>query len=158
MMIDPTIGAIVASGFAAVLLGMLWYHPKVFGGTWARLSSLTPEMQEKGKRRMPIMGFLAFLAAMLVAYVMTYVSAAWGFYNWIGGLQLGLWIWLGFVAPTMLGMVLFEQKPFRLYLINVFYWLVALLVMAQFIVFAYSLQYSASVNTGASANSGAYAE
>ena len=157
-MIDPTIGAIVASGFAAVLLGMIWYHPKIFGGAWAHLSGMTPEMQATGKRRMPIMGFLAFLAAMLVAYVMTYVSAAWGFYNWTGGLQLGLWIWLGFVAPTMLGMVLFEQKPFRLYLINVFYWLVTLLVMAQFVVFAYSLQYSASANTGTSADSGAYAE
>jgi len=158
MLIDPMIGAIVASGFVAVLLGMIWYHPKIFGGAWMRLSGITPEMREKGKRRMPVMVFFGFLAAMLVAYVMTYVSAAWGFYNWVGGLQLGLWCWMGFIAPTMLGSVLWEMKPFRLYLINAFYWLVTLLVMAQFIVFAYSLEYASSLNPAVSADSSAYVE
>jgi len=151
-MVDPVVGAVVASGLAAVVLGMIWYHPKVFGGAWARMSGLTPEMQEKRKGWRPLVGLIAFLAAMLVAYVMTYVSAAWGFYTWMGGLQLGFWCWIGFVAPTMLGMVLFEQKPFRLYLINALYWLLALLVMAQFIVFAYGLEVSMVVqqpNNGA---------
>jgi hypothetical protein len=139
-MLDPTLGAIIASGFAAVLIGMFWYHPKLFGGVWARLSGITPEMQERAKRRMPLTVFFGLLAAMLVAYVMTYVSAAWGFYNWQGALQLGIWLWLGFVAPTMLWTVLWDQKPFRLYLINVFYWLVTFIVIAQMIVFAYGLQ------------------
>jgi hypothetical protein len=156
-MIDPMLGAILASGLLAVLLAMIWYHPRVFGTAWAQMSGITPEMQERGKRRMPIMGFFAFLAALLVAYVMTYVSAAWGFYDWKGGLQLGFWIWIGFVAPTSLGSVLWEQKPFRLYLINALYWLVALLLMAQCIVFAYSLQY-VYANSGASADTGGYAQ
>ena len=154
LMIDPTLGAVVASGLAAVLIGWIWYHPKVFGSAWARLSGLTPEMLEAGKKRMPIMAFFGFLAAMLVAYVMSYVSAAWGFYEWRGALQLGFWCWAGFVAPTMLGMVLWEQKSFKLYLINVLYWLVALLVMAQMIVFAYGLEYSPYFGTGA--DTGAY--
>lgn len=156
-MLDPTLGAVIASGFAAVLIGMIWYHPKVFGSVWARLSGMTPEMQERGKKRMPIMGFFGFLAACLVAYVMTYVSAAWGFYDSVGGVQLGIWIWLGFVAPTMLGQVLWEQKPFRLYLINALYWLLTLLVMAQFIVLAYGLQHSYP-NLDVSAETGAYVQ
>jgi hypothetical protein len=158
MPIDPTTGAIVASGIAAVLLGMIWYHPKVFGGAWARMSGITPEMQERSKKKMPLMAFFGFLAAMLVAYVMTYVSAAWGFYNWIGGLQLGFWCWLGFVAPPMLGMVLWEMKPFRLYLINALYWLVTLIVMAQFIVFAYGLESMMSLQQNTSVDGGAYVE
>src|SRR5437763_1389492 len=80
-MLDPTLGAIIASGFAAVLVGMIWYHPRIFGGAWMRLAGLTPEMQEQRKKRMPVTGLLGFLAAMLVAYVMSYVSAAWGFYS-----------------------------------------------------------------------------
>ena len=147
-MIDPMIGAIVGSGVVAVILGMVWYHPKVFGSAWMRWANLTPEMMERGKKKMPIMAFFGFLAAMLVAYVMSYVSAAWGFYDWQGALQLGFWCWLGFVAPTMLGMVLWEQKPFRLYLIVVGYWLIVMLAMAQMIVFAYGLQYSAYLNGG----------
>ncbi len=154
-MLDPTFGAILASGFAAVLIGMLWYHPKVFGGLWARLCGMSPETMESGRKKMPLMAFVAFLAAMLVAYVMSYVSAAWGFYEWQGAIQLGFWIWLGFVAPPMLGMVLWEGKPIRAYLIVAFYWLVTLLVMAQFIVFAYGLQYSAYLYSE-NADSGAY--
>jgi hypothetical protein len=147
-MMDPMMVAILASGVVAVLIGMIWYHPKVFGSAWMRWSNITPEMAERGKRKMPLMAFFGFLAATLVAYVMSYVSAAWGFYSWDGALQLGFWCWLGFVAPTMLGSVLWEQKPFRLYLINAFYWLVVMLVMAQMIVFAYGLQYAAYVNSG----------
>ena len=110
-------------------------------------------MAERGKKRMPLLALVGLLAAALVAYVMSYVSAAWGFYDWQGALQLGFWCWAGFVAPTMLGMVLWEQKPFKLYLINVLYWLVAMLVIAQIIVFVdgfiyASGYYDAGLDTG----------
>jgi hypothetical protein len=141
-MLEPTTGAVIASGIAAALIGYIWYHPKVFGAAWARMSGLTPEMQAAARNRMPLMAFVGLLAATFVAYVMSYVSAAWGFYDWQGALQLGFWCWAGFVAPIMLGSVLWEQKPFSLYLINALYWLLAFLVMAQFIVFAYSLEYT----------------
>lgn len=140
-MIDPFFIAIVASGILAVLVGYVWYHPKVFGSAWMRMSNITPEMVEKGKRRMPLMAFVGLLASMLTAYVMSYIALAWGFYEWTGALQLGFWCWVGFVVPPMLGSVLWEQKPLRLYLINVLYWLVAFLAMAQIIVFTSSLAY-----------------
>ncbi len=148
-MIDPMTGAIVASGVAALLIGMIWYHPMVFGGVWARILGMTPEMMAKGKRRMPITALIGLLAAMFIAYVMSYVSAAWGFYDWYGGFQLGFWCWAGFVAPVLLGSVLWELKPFRFFLINASYWLVTFLVMAQLIVFAYSLEYSIYLAGGA---------
>lgn len=148
VMIEPTTGAVFASGIVAALIGYIWYHPKVFGGAWARMSGLTPEMQEKARKRMPVMALIGFLAATLVAYVMSYVSAAWGFYDWQGALQLGFWCWAGFIAPVMLGTVLWEQKSFKLYLINALYWLLVLIVMAQFIVFAYGLEYSMYVDSG----------
>jgi hypothetical protein len=114
--------------------------------------NLTPEQAERGKKRMPLMAFFGLLSAMLVAYVMTYVDAAWGFYDWSGAIELGFWCWAGFTAPTMLGMVLWEQKPFKLYLINALYWLVAMLVMAQIIVFSSALAagvYAPTDGTGA---------
>jgi hypothetical protein len=141
-MIDPMLIAVFISGVAAVLIGYVWYHPRVFGSAWMRMSNITPEMAERGKKRMPLMGFIGLLAAMLAAYVMSYVGAAWGFYEWTGALQLGFWCWAGFTAPPMLGMVLWEQKPVRLYLINALYWLVTFVVMAQIVVFTYSLQYA----------------
>jgi len=99
-----------------------------------RFSSITPEMVERGKKRMPLTMVLALLASMLAAYVMSYFGIAWGVYDWIGAIELGFWCWIGFAAPALLGSVLWEQKPFRLYLINSLYWLVPLVVMAIILV------------------------
>lgn len=125
---------VLAAGIAAVLIGWIWYHPKVFGGAWMARAGITPEMAERGKKRMPLMALIALLASMLVAYVMNYFGIAWGVYDWIGAIELGFWTWVGFVAPTMLGMVLWEQKPVRYYAIVAGYWLVAFVVMAIILV------------------------
>lgn len=133
-MIEVAFWPILAAGVAAVLIGWIWYHPKVFGTRWMQMSGITPEMAERGKKRMPLMALAGLGASMLIAYVMNYFGIAWGIYDFVGAIQLGFWSWIGFVAPTMLGMVLWEQKPFRLYLINVLYWLLALIVMALILV------------------------
>ena len=127
---------VVVSAILTMLLGMLWYSPHVFGTAWMRMTGISPEAAERGKKRMPLMAFVGLCAAMMIAWVMTYVNTAWGFYDWIGALELGFWTWAGFVAPTMLGTVLWEQKPLKLYFINACFWLVAFLCMAQILVFA----------------------
>lgn len=127
--------SILSAGIVSLVLGFVWYHPSVFGGAWTRMTNLSPEAVERGKKRMPIMAFFGLLAAMLIAYVMNYFGMAWGVFDVIGAIELGFWCWLGFVAPTMLGVVLWEQKSFKLYLINASYWLVALIAMAIVLVF-----------------------
>lgn len=134
-MIVVTFWPIVAAGVASVLIGWVWYHPRVFGTTWMRLSNVTPEMAERGKKMMPLYMLIALCASMLIAYVMNYIGIAFQIYDWIGAIfELALWSWLGFVVPIMLGMVLWEQRPLKLYLINVFYWLVSFVVMALILV------------------------
>ncbi len=126
---------ILAAGVVSTLMGWAWYHPKVFGTAWMRMSGMTPEMAERGKKRMPLSVVVAFLASMVVAYVMSYFAIAWGVYDWIGAIELGLWTWIGFVAPPMLGVVLWEHKPIRLYFINALYWLVAFIIIALVLLF-----------------------
>ncbi len=129
-----TLWPILAAGIASVLIGWIWYHPNVFGSTWMRLSNITPEMAERGKKRMLATTFVGLLASMLAAYVLSYFVIAWGAYDLLGAAEVGFCCWAGFVAPAMLGMVLWEQKPVRLYLINSLYWLVALVIMALILV------------------------
>ena len=126
---------IFVAGLVAVLIGWIWYHPSVFGSAWMRMSGITPEMAESGKKRMPLMAFFGLLAAMIVAYVMSYFALAWGVYDWIGALELGFWCWIGFTAPPMLGMVLSEHKPVRYYLIVSLSWLVSFIAMALVLLF-----------------------
>jgi len=129
-MYQVTFLPILGAGLSAVILGIIWYHPRVFGTYWMAHSGITPEKADIAKRRMPLYAFIGFLSAMLVAYVMNYFGIAWSVYNWVGSLQLAFWCWIGFIAPTMLGMVLWEHKPFKVYLIVAGYWLVALVAMA----------------------------
>jgi len=138
---------ILLAGIASSLIGWLWYSPSFFGGVWMRLSNLSPEQIERGKRRMWVMAVLGILASMLVAYVMDYFGIAWQVYDWSGALQLGFWCWIGFCAPTMLGQVLWEQKPIRLYLINALYWLVSFLVMALILLYTSTLFVQSSYTT-----------
>jgi hypothetical protein len=126
---------ILAAGVASALIGWVWYHPKVFGTAWMRMSNITPEMAERGKKRMPLNALIAFLASMLVAWAMNAIAIAFGIYDYVGAIvDLALWAWLGFVVPPMLGMILWEQKPVKLYLINVSYWLVVFVVTALILV------------------------
>ena len=129
-MVQVAFFPILIAGIVSVLIGWGWYHPMVFGSAWMRMSNVTPEMAERGKKRMPLMALVGLFASMLVAWVMNYIGILLAVYDIVGAVVLGFWCWVGFVAPTMLGMVLWEQKPFRLYLINSLYWLVSFVAMA----------------------------
>ena len=129
-MTDVTLLPIFLAGVASFVLGYLWYHPHVFGAVWMRLARITPETVERGKRQMPVTASLALIANMLIAAVMNYFGIAWGVSSVVGAFELACVCWLGFVAPTMLGMVLWEHRPFTLYALNAGYWLVSFILMA----------------------------
>lgn len=135
---------IFIAGFVTVALGWFWYHPKMFGTSWADMSGMSPELLEMGKRNMPMTIFYALLAAWLVAYVMSYFAIAWQVFDWISAIELAFWLWLGFVAPAMLGSVLWEQRPFKLYLINTGFWFFAFCATSVIIVLG--MGFSSGVN------------
>jgi len=134
-MVEVTFLPILAAGIVSLFTGYVWYHPRVFGGMWMRLSHITPESVEQGKRRMFVSVPLALLSSMLIAYVMNYFGIAWGVYDWVGAVELGFWCWVGFAAPVLLGTVLWEQKPVALYVLNASHWLVAFVAMALVLLF-----------------------
>lgn len=132
-MFEVTLWGVLAAGVANVILGFIWYHPKVFGRPWMAMAGVTPEMMERGKRKMPLMAFLGLVSGIVMAYILNHFGIAWGVIDALGAAELAFWTWLGFVATVLLGSVLWEQKPFKYYLINAGYWLLALIVMAEII-------------------------
>lgn len=133
-MFEVTFLPILIAAIVNMVIGYVWYHPKVFGTAWMMSAGISPEQAESGKKRMPITAGVGLLASMVVAYVMNYFGIAWGVFDWIGAIELGFWSWVGFTAPVLLGSILWEQKPFKYYAINAGYWLVAFITIAVVLV------------------------
>lgn len=127
--VDINYLAVLAAAIAAYFIGFLWYSV-LFGKVWMKLSNMTEKQirkaKEKGMAKNYAIGFLStLLMSYILAHFVDYTQAS----TVLEGMQTGFWIWLGFVATIMLGQILWEGKPLKLYLINVSHYLVALAAM-----------------------------
>ena len=127
--------AVIAAAISNMVLGFLWYGP-LFGKTWSALMSwgeMTPEkMKEMQKKMMP--GYaISFVGALLMAFVLSHALVfASAYLNESGvwaGLQTGFWNWLGFVVPVTVGVVIWDGKPWKLWILTNAYWVISLMVM-----------------------------
>lgn len=125
---------IILAGVANMVLGFIWYHPKVFGDTWATLAGLDKKTMEAGMKRMPLMALVGLFFAIVMSYVLAHFAIAWGVWDWIGAVELAFWLWLGFVVPPLLGPVLWEGKSVKFFAINAGYWLLGLATIAVVLV------------------------
>ena len=132
-MAQPVINylAVLVAAVASVVLGFLWYGP-LFGKTWAQLMGFDKKkMAEAKKKGMPKQTWiLMILGTLVTSYVLAHFVDYLDATNLAGALQAGFWLWLGFIVPVQLGMVLWEGKPWKLYILNVAYYLVNLSIMA----------------------------
>lgn len=149
--------AILLAAVSALVVGFIWYNPKVFGNAWMKAAGMTDE-QIKGGNMAKIFGMallFAFLLAMampaMVIHQMGVFSLAQGelgmlptydaFLNDYGdayrtfkhgafhGILAGV-----FIALPILGTnALFERKSAKYILINSGYWIVTLAVMGAII-------------------------
>ena len=118
--------AIIAATIAQMIIGALWYSPLMFGNIWMKLAGVKKEDISKSDSNKAMLGMF------VVAFIQVYVMAHFVFYtdakDYVGGLQAGFWLWLGFVATTSMNEVLFAKKPIMLWKINNGFSLLALLV------------------------------
>ena len=121
---------ILIATLISMAIGMYWYSPSLFGRLWIRLSEIKiSKINKEKKKGMALTYIIAFAAALITSYVIAnfikYTTAE-GFAE---GARGGFWLWLGIVAPTTLGVVLWEGKPFKLWLLNNSYNLLSLIVI-----------------------------
>jgi hypothetical protein len=117
--------AVFLAAVASMVLGFLWFGP-LFGKTWMQLmgwKKLSKAQMAAMKKAARKSYAFAFIGALLTAFILGVFSEI---VNPVAGAFL---IWLGFLVPAMAGMVLWEGKPLKLYLLIVTYHLIALLAM-----------------------------
>ena len=121
---------ILLAAVAANIIGFLWYG-KLFGKQWISLMGFSDKDIKKAKSKgMRQTYFVNFIATVLMALVLHYFLIATPLSSIFDNVRIAILLWLGFCVTILLGSVLWEGKSVKLYLINVFYWFVSLIVMA----------------------------
>ncbi len=109
--------AVVVAALAAFVVGAVWYSPLLFGKAYLELrgmalgaaADMTPSAAE-------LLG--EFVRNLVVAFVLAHFVVRLGVGDWGGAVQLGLWVWVGFQAMLLMGALLHEGMPRKLYAIH----------------------------------------
>lgn len=122
--------AVLAAAVVAYAVGAVWHSPVGFGTYWMKMMGFTPDsmksMPLSPAQAMSIGFVVTLLQAFVFAYFVVLVNAA----TIDLALQLGFWVWLGFLAPTLINGWLWEGKSLKLFAFNAAYALVSIEVMA----------------------------
>ena len=116
-----------------MVLGYIWYHPKVFGGAWMKSLGLTEDDLKQGN-----MG-LIFGVSILCSMVLSWLSNAYSSHTQPGWSQFAHGFFHGAYSmglPAALVVIsngLFQRNSLTNVLINAAYWAVALGVMGGFL-------------------------
>ena len=122
--------SVLVAAIASFVIGALWYSPMLFGKMWMKLSNVTDKEMKKAKQKGMSKNFVfQFLASLVMAYVLAHFVQYTESSTISDGMLAGFWIWLGFIATVMIGMVLWEGKPWKLYFVKAGHELFALAVM-----------------------------
>lgn len=118
--------AVVATAVLYWLIGAVWYSPWLFASQWlALIGKNMDELKKNGS--MPYVG--AFLANLVIAYVLARIVIYGRAQTLFKGFQIGLILSLAFVATTSLTVYLYEGRSLQLFLINAGYPVAGMSVM-----------------------------
>ncbi len=131
--------AIGVATLIPMVVGFVYYHPKVLGGIWMRANGFTLESVGNGPK--PIMYLVCLGMSFLLAFWccvqfldphQTNIDFDGNPKDWktfrhgvVHGISYGLF----FVFPVLGTLSIFEKKPFSWVLVNTGYWLITLCVM-----------------------------
>lgn len=126
--------AVLIATASSMVVGSIWYSPKVFGTRWAKLAHL--DMDRPGATAVvPIV--VTVLVSFITAWVLAGATAiAWHFYGGgflISAIATAVALWAGFTAARFITHDAFEGRPSLLTLMNIAHEVVAVLVMALII-------------------------
>ncbi len=110
---------ILVASVVAFIISALWYSPILFGKEWMALSKISAADVEASKAKgMWKLYLIQFIVTLVTFSVLGFIITAAGPMSASDGAFLGFLAWLGFVATTAIGGMLWENKPLKLVLIQ----------------------------------------
>ena len=126
--------AVLLATASSMIVGSIWYAPKVFGTRWSKLANV--DMDRPGSS-----ATMAIITTVLVSFATAWVLAgasaiAWHFYDgsffW-AAVVTGVLLWAGFTAARFITHDAFEGRPTALTTMNIAHELVTIVVMSLII-------------------------
>jgi len=118
--------AIVVAAVVNMVIGSLWFSPLLFQRPWVAMRVDKNPMSGVAS---PMLYVITAVGALVSAITLDWIIGLAGGRTLTGGAIIGLYAGLGFVAPAILSDNLFNERPFKLYLIVGGFPVVGLLVM-----------------------------
>jgi hypothetical protein len=125
--------AIIVAVLATFALGALWYSPLLFGNMWVRAHGYAGERLERMKKAAPRAYGVSLVAFLVLASVLAFLAGRLGIGSALGGVKLGLAVWVGFAATIGITSWVYSDKPLSTYLIDAGYQLAYLMLMGAII-------------------------
>ena len=122
--------AIIVATVVSMVLGALWFSPMVFQKPWM---AMRVDKTPPSGNASPMLYVITAVGALVSAITLDWIIGLAGVSTLVGGALIGLYAGLGFVAPAILSDNLFNERPFKLYLIVAGFPVVGLLVMGAII-------------------------
>ena len=121
--------AVGAAALSALVMGFIWYNPKVFGAAWMKAAGMTEEKMQ-GANMALIFGLaLLFAAMMCVPITYTVTHGGTEFQTFKHGAFHGALLGILLALPILGTNALFERKSLSYILINAGYWIATMAVM-----------------------------
>jgi hypothetical protein len=126
MSIPTNFLAVIVAALVNYVIGAIWYGV-LFRSAWQKLSG-SGEMNVTALS--VILGLIgAFLMSFVLHHALFFANEFLKTSGVGGGLMVGFFNWIGFIAPVTIGDVTYQKKPFTFWLLNNAYWLISLLLM-----------------------------
>lgn len=122
--------AIIAATVVQVVLGALWFSPVLFLKPWV---ALRVDKTPLSGTASPLLYVITTVGALISAITLDWIIGLAHANSLAGGAIIGLFVGIGLVAPALLSDNLFNERPFKLYLIVTGFPVVALLVTGAII-------------------------
>lgn len=120
--------AILVAAIASFILGSLWYSPLMFLKMWVKAGNI--DMKKKGNLSPALAMAIGFVVQLLTAFVLAHFLVLLDADTIKGAMMASFWLWLGFIATTQFGSVLWESKSVKYFAINAAHSLASMFVMA----------------------------
>ena len=129
--------AILVSALIPLIIGAIWYHPKVFGTAWMHATGIT---EAKIKTMSPAKAYIMALVLSVILSFYLYINVMIGgpddmrhgqelFMTFKHGAAHGAFLAIFVAFPVLATNAIFEMKSAKYIFINVFYWIVSLALM-----------------------------